>query len=249
MEVIFRNYDGSAEETRKVVPNSRLSKYREALKMLLGLPEKQHCKFFLERTNQELDVNLTFEDAGIQPNETLILCSQNIENINPSEESYQESFSSSPEDTRKAYSSTPPNRENNNSSQEYSQESVSFSPKDTRKTDSSTPPNRENINSSQEPSEDPVSSSAEDTIEVSSPTPTAVAVLARITALTGFKEWQKPAITGGIIGVFILIGLIIPRTSSKTPAPQASEPPRSPPDGSDAQQKQPLPPSNPPSGT
>lgn len=135
MEVIFRNYDGSAEEIRNVVPDSTLRKYREALKMLLGLPEKQHCKFFLERNNQEIDVNLTFEDAGIQPNDTLILSSPNRENINSS----QESFSSSPEDTIKDDSPTSENEENINSSEESSQKSVSSSPKDTTKADSRTP--------------------------------------------------------------------------------------------------------------
>ena len=75
MLVIFKRSDNTAEKPIDVSPNSKLSESREAAQMLLGLPENPPCKLVLERTDKELEDNLTFEEAGIKDNDKLILSS------------------------------------------------------------------------------------------------------------------------------------------------------------------------------
>jgi hypothetical protein len=75
VKVIFTRKDGTAEKVIDVLPNSKLGEDREAVQMLLGLPVNPPYKFFLERTQKELKDNLTFEKAGIQENDKLILFS------------------------------------------------------------------------------------------------------------------------------------------------------------------------------
>jgi len=63
--------------------------------MLLGLPEHPPCKLVLERTKKELEDNLTFKEAGIKPNDKLILSSQTGQEIKPPQEVPRHPVSSS----------------------------------------------------------------------------------------------------------------------------------------------------------
>jgi hypothetical protein len=83
MLVIFKKSDSTAEQTIDVSPDSKLGESREAAQMLLGLPENPPCKLVLERTDKELKDNLTFEEAGIQDNDKLILSSSSQPEIKP----------------------------------------------------------------------------------------------------------------------------------------------------------------------
>ncbi|NES69861.1 MAG: hypothetical protein F6K24_33935, partial [Okeania sp. SIO2D1] len=73
MEVIFTRSDETAERTIDVSSDSKLGESREEVQMLLGLPVNPPYKLVLERTDEELEDNLTFEEAGIQENDKLIL--------------------------------------------------------------------------------------------------------------------------------------------------------------------------------
>lgn len=86
MQVTFKRQDATAEQTIDVVPNSNLGDSREAVQMLLGLPEHPPCKLVLERTKRELEDSLTFQEAGIEPNDKLILSSPIAQEIKPPQE-------------------------------------------------------------------------------------------------------------------------------------------------------------------
>lgn len=73
MLVIFTRSDGTAEKAIDVSPDSKLGEDREEVQMLLGLPVNPPYKLVLKRTEEELEDNLTFEEAGIQNNDKLIL--------------------------------------------------------------------------------------------------------------------------------------------------------------------------------
>lgn len=75
MKVIFIRSDGTAEKTIDISPDSKLSENREEVQMLLGLPANQPYNLILERTGRKLKDSLTFEAAGVQDDDKLILCS------------------------------------------------------------------------------------------------------------------------------------------------------------------------------
>ncbi|RUS94652.1 hypothetical protein DSM106972_092890 [Dulcicalothrix desertica PCC 7102] len=72
--VTFQIEDGSAEKTLKdILLDSQLNESRQAVQMLLGLPENPPCRLFLERTNEILRDNLTFREAGVRSGDKIIL--------------------------------------------------------------------------------------------------------------------------------------------------------------------------------
>ena len=86
MKVIFITCDGTAEQTIDISPDSKLSENREEVQMLLGLPANQPHNLILERTGRKLKDSLTFEAAGIQDDDKLIVTSSDEPEINPSKE-------------------------------------------------------------------------------------------------------------------------------------------------------------------
>lgn len=86
MQVTFKRQDANAEQTIDVLPDSKLGDSREAVQMLLGLPEHSPCKFVLERTKRELEDSLTFKEAGIKHNDKLILSSPTRQETKPPQE-------------------------------------------------------------------------------------------------------------------------------------------------------------------
>lgn len=75
MKVTFKTEtdDNAGEQIIDVSPDSNLGESREAVQTLFSLPENPPYKLVLERTEEELKDNLTFEEAGIQDNDQLIL--------------------------------------------------------------------------------------------------------------------------------------------------------------------------------
>lgn len=72
--VTFQTEDGSAEKNlNDVLLDSTLRDAREAVQMLLRLPENPPCRLVLERTGEILRDNLTFREAGIKQGDKLIL--------------------------------------------------------------------------------------------------------------------------------------------------------------------------------
>jgi hypothetical protein len=86
MQVTFKRQDATAEQTIDILPDSKLGDSREAVQMLLGLPEYPPCRFVLERTKRELEDSLTFKEAGIKHNDKLILSSPTGQEIKPPQE-------------------------------------------------------------------------------------------------------------------------------------------------------------------
>lgn len=81
IRITFCRYNGDREKTSNVSLGSKLGENRKAVQMLLGLPENPPYKLMLERTGKELDDSLTFEEAGIQDNDRLILYSPGEQGI------------------------------------------------------------------------------------------------------------------------------------------------------------------------
>lgn len=74
--VTFQTEDGKAEKAFKdILLDSQLDESRQAVQMLLGLPENLPCRLFLERTNEILRDNLTFREAGVRSGDKVILVS------------------------------------------------------------------------------------------------------------------------------------------------------------------------------
>lgn len=77
--VIFQTEDGNTEKTLKdILLDSQLDESRQAVQMLLGLPENPPYRLLLERTGKILRDNLTFREAGVISGDKIILvCSPN----------------------------------------------------------------------------------------------------------------------------------------------------------------------------
>ena len=77
--VIFQTEDGNTEKTLKdILLDSQLDESRQAVQMLLGLPENAPYRLLLERTGKILRDNLTFRESGVISGDKIILiCSPN----------------------------------------------------------------------------------------------------------------------------------------------------------------------------
>ena len=177
VKVIFTKRDSTLEKAIDVLPDSHLEEVREEVQMLLGLPINPPCKFVIEKTEKEFKNNLTFEEAGIQNNDKLILFSVDL-----SKNAEFETTESGVENFFWKYLLTDQKKES--------------------------------------PQAEPTKASTL-TTEVTSASPPA------------YLDWRTAIIIGGVIGIFILIGLflsdfqnqqtdqvvIIERTPTPTPTP------------------------------
>ena len=75
MQVTFKRQNSDEEEIQEISPDLKLGEIRQAVQTLFGFPEHQPCQLILQRTNKPLDDSLTFQQAGIQNNDKLLLSS------------------------------------------------------------------------------------------------------------------------------------------------------------------------------
>lgn len=86
--VTFQTEDGKAEKTLKdILLDSQLDESRQAVQMLLGLPENTPYRFVLERTGKILSDNLTFREAGVKQGDKIVLVSSALSANNSSSHS------------------------------------------------------------------------------------------------------------------------------------------------------------------
>jgi hypothetical protein len=72
--VTFQTADGEAEKTLADISlDTSLDEARQAILIFLRLPENSHYRLILRRTGEVLRENLTFREAGIKSNDTIVL--------------------------------------------------------------------------------------------------------------------------------------------------------------------------------
>lgn len=73
VQVRFQKYKDLTELPKTVSLDFRLGEARDAVQILLGLPENESYRLGLVRTGKLLGEQLTFREAGIQQNDQIIL--------------------------------------------------------------------------------------------------------------------------------------------------------------------------------
>jgi hypothetical protein len=73
--VTVKNMSGDFRKTTEVPTDMRLGDFRQAAQELDGLSNVT-CTLLLEKNNRAVNENESFESAGIQPNTTFILASE-----------------------------------------------------------------------------------------------------------------------------------------------------------------------------
>ena len=73
MQITFKSPGSQSEQKVDISLDSTVAETRSAVQMLLGLPESDSFKFFLERTNTVLSDDLTFREANVQEGDKVSL--------------------------------------------------------------------------------------------------------------------------------------------------------------------------------
>ena len=73
IRINFQTQEGKHKQTTIVPSDFPTGDARKAMQFLLGLPENSLCQLVSWRTRQVLEAHSTFQEAGVQENETLVL--------------------------------------------------------------------------------------------------------------------------------------------------------------------------------